>query len=127
VVIRLHTDPENRGTGAYQLLTPYTHGVPHVDCEGPSAVTRTNLLLPPGRKVMVLVLAVTEFNSHIWPLCGCAHEGLPAAHRTSHGLMCDGRTMLGRRPATPRRFHATKSPFSQFQAICYCESMHTVA
>jgi hypothetical protein len=50
VVIRLHTDPENRGTGAYQLLTPYTHGVPHVDCEGPSAVTRTNLLLPPGRK-----------------------------------------------------------------------------
>ena len=50
MVIRLHTDPENRGTGAYQLLTPYTHGVPHVDCEGPSAVTRTNLLLPPGRK-----------------------------------------------------------------------------
>jgi hypothetical protein len=50
VVIRLHTDPENRGTGAYQLLTPYTHGVPHVDCEGPSAVTRTSLLLPPGRK-----------------------------------------------------------------------------
>ena len=45
MVIRLHTDPENRGTGAYQLLTPYTHGVPHVDCEGPSAVTRTNLLL----------------------------------------------------------------------------------
>jgi hypothetical protein len=50
VVIRLHTDAENRGTGAYQLLTPYKHGVPHVDCEGPSAVTRTNLLLPPGRK-----------------------------------------------------------------------------
>jgi hypothetical protein len=48
LVIRLHTDPENRGTGAYQLLTLYTHGVPHVDCEGPSAVTRTNLLLPPG-------------------------------------------------------------------------------
>jgi hypothetical protein len=45
VVIRLHTDPENWGTGAYQLLTPYTHGVPHVDCEGPSAVTRTNPLL----------------------------------------------------------------------------------
>ena len=40
VVIRLHTDPENRGTGAYQLLTPYTHGVPHVDCEGLSAVTQ---------------------------------------------------------------------------------------
>jgi hypothetical protein len=36
VVIRLHTDPENRGTGAYQLLIPYTHGVPHVDCDGPS-------------------------------------------------------------------------------------------
>jgi hypothetical protein len=34
-VIRLHTDPKNRGTGAYLLLTPYTHGVPHVDCEGP--------------------------------------------------------------------------------------------
>jgi hypothetical protein len=50
VVIRHHTDPENRGAGAYQLLTPYTHGVPHEDCEGPSAVTRANLLLPPGRK-----------------------------------------------------------------------------
>jgi hypothetical protein len=37
-VICLHTDPENRGTGAYLLLTPYTHGVPHVDCEGPCAV-----------------------------------------------------------------------------------------
>jgi hypothetical protein len=34
---------------------------------------------------MVPVLAVMEFNSHFWPLCGCAHEGLPAAHRTSHG------------------------------------------
>jgi hypothetical protein len=45
VVIRLHTDPENQGTGAYQLLTPYTHGVPHVDCEGPSAVTRTNQIM----------------------------------------------------------------------------------
>mgnify|MGYP001807282360 CR=1 FL=1 len=52
VVIGLHTDPENRGTGAYQLLTLYTHGVPHVDCEGPNAVTRTNLLLPPGRKAL---------------------------------------------------------------------------
>jgi hypothetical protein len=52
-VIRLHTDPEIRGTGAYLLLTPYTHGAPHVDCEGPCAVTRTNLLLPPGRKVFV--------------------------------------------------------------------------
>jgi hypothetical protein len=25
-VIRLQTDPENQGTGAYLLLTPYTHG-----------------------------------------------------------------------------------------------------
>ena len=33
VVIHLHTDPENQGTGASQLLTPYTHGVPHVDCQ----------------------------------------------------------------------------------------------
>ena len=41
------TDPENRGGGAYQLLTPYTQGVPHVDCGGPSAVTGTNLLLLP--------------------------------------------------------------------------------
>jgi hypothetical protein len=39
-----------QGQGPYLLLTPYTHGVPHVDCEGPCAVTRTNLLLPPGRK-----------------------------------------------------------------------------
>jgi hypothetical protein len=47
-VIRLQTDPENQGTGAYLLLTPYTHGVPHVDCEGPCAATRTSLLLPPA-------------------------------------------------------------------------------
>jgi hypothetical protein len=38
VVIRLRTHPENPCRGAYQLLAPYTHGVPHVDCEGPSVV-----------------------------------------------------------------------------------------
>jgi hypothetical protein len=35
-----------RGQGPYLLLTAYTHGVPHMDCEGPCAVTRTNPLLP---------------------------------------------------------------------------------
>jgi hypothetical protein len=35
-----------QGQGPYLLLTPYTHGVPHVDCEGPCAVTRTIFLLP---------------------------------------------------------------------------------
>jgi hypothetical protein len=43
-----------QGQGPYLLLTPYTHthGVPHVDCEGPCAVTRTNPLLPPGKKAL---------------------------------------------------------------------------
>ncbi len=81
VVIRLHTDPENRGTGAYQLLTPYTHGVPHVDCEGPSAVTRTNLPLPPGRKapatrphreMPLALVCAASLGSNTWlHLSGC--------------------------------------------------------
>jgi hypothetical protein len=53
VVICLNTHPENQGRGAYQLLTPCTHGVPHVDCEGPGAVTRTNAgweLVPQDRQ-----------------------------------------------------------------------------
>jgi hypothetical protein len=50
-VIRLtHFQGQSQGQGPYLLLTPYTHGVPHVDCEGPCAVTRTNPLLPPGGK-----------------------------------------------------------------------------
>jgi hypothetical protein len=51
-VIRLTHSQGNliQGQGPYLLLTPYTHGVPHVDCEGPCDVTRTNPLLPPGRK-----------------------------------------------------------------------------
>jgi hypothetical protein len=69
VVIRLHTDPENRGTGAYQLLTPYTHGVPHVDCEGPSAVTRTNNGIIVGMVVLGLC-----FDGG-WPDDGSAQEG----------------------------------------------------
>jgi hypothetical protein len=41
-VIRLtHFQGQSQGQGPYLLLTPYTHGVPHVDCEGPCAVTRT--------------------------------------------------------------------------------------
>jgi hypothetical protein len=53
-VIRLTHSQGNliQGQGPYLLLTPYTHGVPHVDCEGPCAVTRTNPLLPPGRKAL---------------------------------------------------------------------------
>jgi hypothetical protein len=38
-VIRL-TQGQSQGQGPHLLLTPYTHGVPHVDCEGPCAVTR---------------------------------------------------------------------------------------
>jgi hypothetical protein len=55
-VIRLTHSQGNliQGQGPYLLLTPYTHGVPHVDCEGPCAVTRTNPLLPPGRKDIYL-------------------------------------------------------------------------
>jgi hypothetical protein len=50
-VIRLtHFQGQSQGQGPYLLLTLYTHGVPHVDCEGPCAVTRTNPLLPPGGK-----------------------------------------------------------------------------
>jgi hypothetical protein len=42
-VIRLtHFQGQSQGQGPCLLLTPYTHGVPHVDCEGPCAVTRTN-------------------------------------------------------------------------------------
>jgi hypothetical protein len=38
-VIRLtHFQGQSQGQGPYLLLTPYTHGVPHVDCEGPCAV-----------------------------------------------------------------------------------------
>jgi hypothetical protein len=46
-VIRLTHSQGNliQGQGPYLLLTPYTHGVLHVDCEGPCAVTRTNPLL----------------------------------------------------------------------------------
>jgi hypothetical protein len=53
-VIRLTHSQGNliHGQGPYLLLTPYTHGVPHVDCEGPCDVTRTNPLLPPGRKAL---------------------------------------------------------------------------
>jgi hypothetical protein len=39
-----HFQGQSQGQGPYLLLTPYTHGVPHVDCEGPCAVTRTNPL-----------------------------------------------------------------------------------
>jgi hypothetical protein len=50
-VIRLtHFQGQSQGQGPYLLLTPYTHGVPHVDCEGPCVVTRTKPLLPPGGK-----------------------------------------------------------------------------
>jgi hypothetical protein len=53
-VIRLtHFQGQSQGQGPYLLLTPYTHGVPHVDCEGPCAVTRTNPLLPPGGKAPI--------------------------------------------------------------------------
>jgi hypothetical protein len=53
-VIRLTHSQGNliQGQGPYLLLTSYTHGVPHVDCEGPCAVTRTNPLLPSGRKAL---------------------------------------------------------------------------
>jgi hypothetical protein len=53
-VIRLTHSQGNliQGQGPYLLLTPYTHGVPHADCESPCAVTRTNALLPPGRKAL---------------------------------------------------------------------------
>jgi hypothetical protein len=53
-VIRLTHSQGNliHGQGPYLLFTPYTHGVPHVDCEGPCAVTQTNPLLPPGRKAL---------------------------------------------------------------------------
>jgi hypothetical protein len=45
-VIRLtHFQGQSQGQGPYLLLTPYTHGVPHVDCEGPCAVTRTNPIM----------------------------------------------------------------------------------
>jgi hypothetical protein len=38
-VIRLtHFQGQSQGQGPYLLLKPYTHGVPHVDCEGPCAV-----------------------------------------------------------------------------------------
>jgi hypothetical protein len=38
-VIRLtHFQGQSQEQGPYLLLTPYTHGVPHVDCEGPCAV-----------------------------------------------------------------------------------------
>jgi hypothetical protein len=47
-----HFQGQSQGQGPYLLLTPYTHGVPHVDCEGPCAVTRTNPLLPPGGKAL---------------------------------------------------------------------------
>jgi hypothetical protein len=42
-VIRLTYSQSNliQGQGPYLLLTPYTHGVPHVDCEGPCAVLNT--------------------------------------------------------------------------------------
>jgi hypothetical protein len=41
-VIRLTHSQGNliQGQRPCLLLTPYTHGVPHVDCEGPCAVTR---------------------------------------------------------------------------------------
>jgi hypothetical protein len=41
-VIRLTHSQGNliQGQGPYLLLTPYTHGVPHVDCEGSCAVTQ---------------------------------------------------------------------------------------
>jgi hypothetical protein len=53
-VIRLTHSQGNliQGQGPYLLLTPYTHGVPYMDCEGPCDVTRTNPLLPPGRKAL---------------------------------------------------------------------------
>jgi hypothetical protein len=44
VIWLTHFQGQSQRQGPY-LLTPYTHGVPHVDCEGPCALTRTNPLL----------------------------------------------------------------------------------
>jgi hypothetical protein len=83
VVIRLHTEHENQCTGAYQLLTPYTHGVPHVDCAAPVlSVTRTNtntstahagvyaqllgLLRPSQPESWASLSPKHVYNTHMW-------------------------------------------------------------
>jgi hypothetical protein len=48
-VIRLtHFQGQSQGQGPYLLLTPYTHGVPHVDCEGPCAVAKGSCITGSG-------------------------------------------------------------------------------
>ena len=47
----LHTSKVRAKDRGHTYSLHRTHmGVPHVDCEGPCAVTQTNPLLPPGRK-----------------------------------------------------------------------------
>jgi hypothetical protein len=90
-VIRLTHSQGNliQGQGPYLLLTPYTHGVPHVDCEGPCAVTRTNLLLPPGRKALG-TCPHQESNRVPREMQRCTldlgHGGTAQAHNTT--LLC---------------------------------------
>jgi hypothetical protein len=91
MVIRLHTDPENRGTGAYQLLTPYTHGVPYVDCEGPSAVNQTsvqgrkrgqchrNAWQPHQSKTAAALQQLQHLRLHYCSCCYCSSSVAPAA------------------------------------------------